>query len=110
MLVFRKKLLITLIAGTAVLGQLTISAQFGRILDSFPGINISSLLAEELIETAEGESQKEGKVFSGMDIFMLKEFFVLHNFYVSESIAVFFHTSGIPPFPYFDTYTPPPEG
>lgn len=110
MKVFRKKLLIILVTCVAIMSLLNISLQFNRIIDCFPGMNISSLLVEELAETAEGGSEKSSESVSEPELLLTKELNTLHNLFFNHSVDVFFYAVNIPPQPHFDKITPPPKG
>lgn len=110
MQVFRKKFLILMVTGVASLALLNVSMQFGRIIDCFPGMNLSYLLAEELAETAEGESEKGSESISELEFFLTRDNHTQHALSLSREISVLFHTTGIPPHPHFEKVTPPPKG
>ena len=104
---FRKNILVLLITCTGVLGLLNVSVQFGRIMDFFPGISMSLLLAEEITET-EG-SEKGTETSSEVELFMSKEAHVLQNLIISDAVEVYLHNIDIPVHPAFEKATPPPK-
>ncbi len=107
MYAFRKNIIVLSITLVGVLGLLNVSVQFGRILDFFPGINISLLLAEEIMET-EG-SEKGGESFSEIELFFAKEGYTLQNLIVDEAVEVYLHSVDIPAHPAFEKVIPPPK-
>lgn len=107
MYAFRKNIIILSITVAGVLGLLNVSVQFGRILDFFPGINMSLLLAEEVQET-EG-SEKGNESFSEVQLFIAREGYVFQSLIVNESIEVYLHSVDIPAHPAFEKATPPPK-
>lgn len=109
MQVFRKKILTFIVTSVAILALVNLSVQFGRIVDCFPGMNISYLLAEELAETAEGGQEKSSEAVSEIDFLLTKEYHSFQTQHFTQSIGVFLHHSGIPPHPHFDKVTPPPK-
>lgn len=96
-----------MIAGLSVLGLLNVSVQFGRILDFFPNINMSLLLAEEITET-EG-SEKSDENVSGPELFLTREAHELHSLLVNDAVEVYLHSVDIPLHPPFEKATPPPK-
>lgn len=104
---FRKNILVLCITFIGVLGLLNVSIQFGRIIDFFPGISISLLLAEEIMET-EG-SEKSNEPFSEVELFFSKEAYVLQNLIVNDAVEVYLHSVDIPAHPDFEKATPPPK-
>lgn len=96
-----------MITGFSVLGLLNVSVQFGRILDFFPNINMSLLLAEEITET-EG-SEKSDENFSVPELFLAREAHVLHSLLVNEAVEVYLHSVDIPLYPAFEKVIPPPK-
>jgi hypothetical protein len=107
MYAFRKNIAIYLITGMGVLGLLNVSVQFGRIIDFFPGISMSLLLAEELVET-EG-CEKGNEAFTTVDLFLAKETYVIQNLVVNHAVEVYLHSIDIPVHPAFEKATPPPK-
>lgn len=107
MYAFRKNIIVLSITCLGVLGLLNVSVQFGRILDFFPGISMSMLLAEEIHET-EG-SEKGSETFSGVELFLAHEGHVLHTMFVNEAVEVHLHSVEIPTHPAFEKVTPPPK-
>ena len=104
---FRKNILVFAITSFSVLGLLNVSVQFGRILDFFPGMNISLLLAEEITETEGGEKSSES--FSEIELFLNRDSYVLHNLLVNDAVEVCLHSVDIPVHPAFEKATPPPK-
>jgi len=109
MQVFRKKILTFIVTSVAILALVNVSVQFGRIVDCFPGLNISYLLAEELAETSEGGQEKSAETVSEIDFLLTKECHSFHTLFFTKSIGVFLHHSNIPQHPHFDKVTPPPK-
>jgi hypothetical protein len=103
----RKNILVFIVTGFSVLGLLNVSVQFGRILDFFPGMSISLLLAEEITET-EG-SEKSNENFSEVELFLSRNNHVLHNLLVNDAVEVYLHSVDIPAHPAFEKATPPPK-
>ena len=101
--------MVLMVTCVAVVALLNISFQFNRVIDCFPGMNLSFLLAEELAETAGGGSEKSNQSVFELEL-LTKEFNSLYNLFFSHSIGVFFHTVSIPQHPHFDKITPPPKG
>jgi hypothetical protein len=102
---FRKNIFVFFVTGMGVLGLL--SVQFGRIIDFFPGVSISVLLAEELAET---EGSEEGnEAFSAVDLFLTKEAYAMRNLIVSHAVEVCLHCAVLPVQPAFEKVTPPPK-
>jgi hypothetical protein len=104
---FRKNIIVLSITCMGVLGLLNVSVQFGRILDFFPGISISLLLAEEIHET-EG-SDKGNETFSEVELFLAREGHILQNMIVNDAVAVYLHSDDIPVHPAPEKVTPPPK-
>jgi hypothetical protein len=104
---FRKNILVYMIASFSVLGLLNVSVQFGRILDFFPGMNISLLLAEEITET-EG-SEKGNENILEVELFLTRDSYELHNLLVNDAVEVYLHSVDIPTHPSFEKTTPPPK-
>lgn len=104
---FRKNIIVLSITWMSVLGLLNVSVQFGRILDFFPNVSISLLLAEELLET-EG-CEKGNEETSTVDLFLLKHGNFLHTLIANEAIEVVFHSVNLPAHPAFEKVTPPPK-
>jgi hypothetical protein len=104
---FRKNIIVLSITCLGVLGLLNVSVQFGRILDFFPGISISLLLAEEIHET-EG-SEKGAETFSEVELFLAQEGHSLHSMIVNEAVEVYLHSVDIPTHPAFEKVIPPPK-
>lgn len=98
-----------MVTGVAALALLNVSMQFGRIIDCFPGMNLSYLLAEELAETTEGESEKGSESISEIEFFLPRNNHAQHALSLSKAIRVLFHTADIPPHPHFEKVTPPPK-
>lgn len=96
-----------MIASFSVLGLLNVSVQFGRILDFFPGMNISLLLAEEITET--GGSEKGNENFLEVELFLTRDSYELHNLLVNDAVEVYLHSVAIPAHPSFEKTTPPPK-
>lgn len=107
MYAFRKNIIVLSIAFLGVLGLLNVSVQFGRILDFFPGISISLLLAEEIHET-EG-SEKGNETFSEVELFLAREGHILQNMIVNDAVEVYLHSVDIPTHPAFEKVIPPPK-
>ena len=107
MYAFRKNIIILSITCMGVLGLMNVSVQFGRILDFFPGISMSMLLAEEIQET-EG-SEKGHESFSEVQLFLAREGYVIQNIIVNEAVEVYLHSVDIPLHPAFEKATPPPK-
>ena len=104
---FRKNLLVLSITIIGVVGLLNVSIQFGRIIDFFPGISMSLLLAEEIAET-EG-SEKGNESFSEIELFLSKSSHTLQNLIVNDAVEVYLHSVDIPAHPAFEKATPPPK-
>ncbi len=104
---FRKNIIVFLITGMGILGLLNVSIQFGRIIDFFPGVSMSLLLAEELAEETGCEKGNEG--FSSVDLFLTKEAYLTHSMIVDHAIETCFHSTEIPVHPAFEKATPPPK-
>jgi hypothetical protein len=107
MKVYRKKILILCITAIGVFGLLNVSVQFGKIIDFFPGISLSLLLAEEITET-EG-SEKGSESFSEIELFLTKGSFTIQNSIVDDSVEVYLHSVDLPAHPAFDKVVPPPK-
>ena len=107
MYAFRKNIVITLITATGVLGLLNVSVQFGRIIDFFPGISMSLLLAEELVETEDCEKGSES--LTTVDLFLSKEAHVIHNLGINYAVEAYFLSADLPAHPAFEKVTPPPK-
>lgn len=105
---FRKNIIVFMITGMGVLGLLNVSIQFGRILDSFPGVSMSLLLAEELAEETES-SEKGNETFSTVDLFLAREAHVLHNLIIDHAIETCLQAANLPAHPAFEKVTPPPK-
>lgn len=104
---FRKNIIVLSITSLGILGLLNVSVQFGRIMDFFPGMNISLLLAEEVHET-EG-SEKSNESFSEVELFLSREGHILQNMIVNEAVEAYLHSVDIPAHPAFEKATPPPK-
>lgn len=104
---FRKNIIVLSITCLGVLGLLNVSVQFGRILDFFPGISISLLLAEEIHET-EG-SEKAHETSTEIELFFAKGGYAIQNMIVNEAVEVYLHSVDIPTHPAFEKTTPPPK-
>ncbi len=104
---FRKNIVVFVITSFSVLGLLNVSVQFGRIIDFFPGMNISMLLAEEITETDGAEKSSES--FSQVELFISRDSYVLHNILVNDAVEVYLHSVDIPAHPAFEKATPPPK-
>lgn len=104
---FRTNIIVFAITCTGVLGLLNVSVQFGRILDFFPGISMSLLLAEEITET-EG-SEKNNETFSEVELFLAREGHIFKNMIVNEAVEVCLHSVDIPAHPAFEKVIPPPK-
>jgi hypothetical protein len=104
---FRKNLIVLSITWLGVLGLLNVSVQFGRILEFFPGISISMLLAEEITET---EGSEKGKEFSAeVELYLVKESYVIKNQIINGAVEVYLHSVSIPLHPAFEKVVPPPK-
>lgn len=103
---FRKNIIILSITCLGVLGLLNVSIQFGRILDFFPGISMSLLLAEEVAET---ESSEKSQETSEVELYLLKDSYIIHSLIINEAVEVYLHSTSIPAHPAFETLTPPPK-
>lgn len=104
---FRKNIIVLSITWLGVLGLLNVSVQFGRILDFFPGISVSLLLAEEITETEGSEKGQESS--SEIELYLVKDNYIIQNQIINEAIEVYLHSDAIPLHPAFDTVTPPPK-
>jgi hypothetical protein len=104
---FRKNIVVLAITCMGVLGLLNVSVQFGRILDFFPGISISLLLAEEIHET-EG-SEKGHETLSEVELFLSRADHMLHNMIANHDVEVYLHSVNIPAHPAFEKDIPPPK-
>lgn len=104
---FRKNIIVLSITCMGVLGLLNVSVQFGRILDFFPGISMSLLLAEEIAET-EG-SEKSNETFSEVELFLSREGHILQSMIINEAVEVYLHSVDIPAHPAFEKVIPPPK-
>jgi hypothetical protein len=109
MKVFRKKYLVSSIIGVAIFSLVNVSVQFGQIIDCFPGMYISYLLAEELLET-ESETEKGTETVNEFDFTLTKHANSSLSTLIEHAVGVFFHTTSIPPHPHFEKDTPPPKG
>lgn len=109
MQLFRKKLLAFIATSVTILALVNVSVQFGRIVDCFPGMNISYLLTEELAETAESGQEKSAEIVSEIDFLLNRDYHSFHTLFFTKSIGVFLHYSNIPQHPHFDKITPPPK-
>lgn len=107
MYAFRKNIIVLSITCMGVLGLLNVSVQFGNILDFFPGISMSMLLAEEIHET--GHSEKGNETSGSIKLFFTQEAYVLQNMIVNEAVEVHLHSVDIPAHPAFEKVTPPPK-
>lgn len=107
MYAFRKNIVILCITCVGVLGLLNVSVQFGRILDFFPGISISLLLAEEIHETE--SSGKNSETSCEVELFLAREGHVLQNRIVNHAVEVHLHSVNIPAHPAFEKDIPPPK-
>lgn len=107
MYTFRKNIIVLAITCMGVLGLLNVSVQFGRILDFFPGMSISMLLAEEIQET-EG-SEKGHEMGSQVELFLTRQGHTIQNMIVNEAVEVYLHSVDIPAHPAFEKATPPPK-
>lgn len=107
MYAFRKNIIVLAITCLGVLGLLNVSVQFGKILDFFPGISMSMLLAEEIHET-EG-SQKCPETSSDIQLFLTQEDHTFQSMIINEAVEVFLHSIDIPAHPAFEKATPPPK-
>jgi hypothetical protein len=107
MYAFRKNIIVLSITCLGVLGLLNVSVQFGRILDFFPGINISLLLAEEIHET--DSSEKANETSCEIELFLARGCYMLQNLIVNEAVEVYLHSVDIPTHPAFEKVTPPPK-
>lgn len=103
----RKNILIVVVTSAGIVGLLNVSVQFGKVLDMFPGISVSLLLAEELAETAGDEKATETQF---IDLYLPREISALHACAASESVDACKHDVGIPAHPAFEKVTPPPKG
>jgi hypothetical protein len=106
---FRKKILVSCIAIMAATSLVAISGQMATILKFFPGVNVSYLLSEELLETAEGEFGKETETTDGLEYYLNRNFKLRLTLHYSDFITSYFHNKEVPPHPYFEKNTPPPE-
>lgn len=104
---FRKNIIVLSITWLGVLGLLNVSVQFGRILDFFPGICLNLLLAEEITET-EG-SEKGQETSSEVELYLIKDSYVIQNQIINEAVEVYLHSVTIPLHPAFEKVTPPPK-
>lgn len=105
---FRKNIIVLSITCLGVLGLLNVSVQFGRIIDFFPGMSMSMLLAEEIHETE--NSEKGTETFgSNFKLFFNLEGYELQNMTATEAVEVYLHSVDIPPHPAFEKVTPPPK-
>lgn len=104
---FRKNILVYLVTSFSVLGLLNVSVQFGRILDFFPGMNISLLLAEEITETEGSEKGTENSL--EVELFITRDSNELHNLLINDAVEVYLHSVDIPVHPAFEKTTPPPK-
>lgn len=108
MYAFRKNIIVLSITCLGVLGLLNVSVQFGNILDFFPGISMSMLLAEEIHET---ENSEKGNETSGnVKLFFALKDYEFQNMIVDEAVEVHLHSVDIPTHPAFEKATPPPKG
>ncbi|HMV09483.1 MAG TPA: hypothetical protein PK325_18390 [Cyclobacteriaceae bacterium] len=107
MYAFRKNIAVFLITGLGVLGLLNVSVQFGRIIDFFPGISMSLLLAEELVETEDCE--KGNETFMTVDLILSKEAYVVQALVINHAVEVYLHSVDIPVHPACEKATPPPK-
>lgn len=105
---FRKNILVLLITSVGVLGLLNVSVQFANIVDLFPNVNMSLLLAEEIAET-EGNTEKGTENFSFSEIILSHESHELNNLFVSTAVNLIIHAVDIPVHPDFERVTPPPK-
>lgn len=107
MYAFRKNIIVLAITCMGVLGLLNVSVQFGKILDFFPGVNISMLLAEEIHETE--NSGKSTETLPEVELFLLREGHILQNMIVNEAVEVYLHSVDVPTHPAFEKVVPPPK-
>lgn len=105
---FRKNILVLLITSVGVLGLLNVSVQFASIVDLFPNVNLSLLLAEEITET-EGGTEKGNENSSPSELIFSRERHTLNNLVVSAAIELIIHAIDIPAHPDFERVTPPPK-
>lgn len=104
---FRKKIIVLSITFLGVLGLLNVSVQFGNILDFFPGISLSLLLAEEVTETS--CCDKDHNSFAEVELYIVKHGYVIHHQIVNKAVGVYLHSVDIPLHPAFEKVTPPPK-
>lgn len=104
---FRKNIIVFSITILGVLGLLNVSVQFGRILDFFPGINMSLLLAEEITETEGSEKGQESSI--EVELYLIKDSYVIQSQIVNEAVEVYLHSVTIPIHPAFEKVIPPPK-
>lgn len=104
---FRKNIIVFSITVLGILGLLNVSVQFGRILDFFPGINLSLLLAEEITEI-EG-SEKSQETSSEVELYIIKDSYIIQNQIINEAVEVYLHRVTIPLHPAFEKVVPPPK-
>lgn len=110
MSLFRKKILILLITGTAIIAVTNISIQLATIIQLFPSMNISNVLAEELIETAQDCSEESLDAYFGFDLFLTKDVYTLQNKSITNAVISFFNGIQLPTHPCLDKVIPPPKG
>jgi len=109
MQLLRKKFLAILVIAAAIVALLNSSVQLAAIIQLFPDIDISYALAEELIETAEDNTEKGVESSLALDLIFTGSEFILHNRNLGNSMISFFHRIQLPPHPYFNKFIPPPE-
>lgn len=105
---FRKNILVIFITSFGVLGLLNVSVQFANIVDLFPNVNMSLLLAEEITET-EGNTETGNENFSLSEIILSHESHQLNNLFVSAAVNIIIHSVALPAHPDFERITPPPK-
>ncbi len=105
----RKKLLVLTISAVGVLGLFNVSVQFGAIMDFFPGVNVSLLLAEEITETENSGSASTNNNYGELVWTTVKDGYVLHTLLVTSVAEIYLHTVNIPMHPAFEKVTPPPK-
>jgi hypothetical protein len=105
---FRKNILVLLITSVGVLGLLNVSVQFANIVDLFPNLNISLLLAEEITET-EGNTEKGTENFSLSELILSHESHDLNILFTTTATSLIIHAVELPVHPDFERVTPPPK-
>lgn len=104
---FRKNIVVFSITILGILGLLNVSIQFGRILDFFPGISMSLLLAEEITETEGSEKGQENS--SEIELYLIKDSYIIQSQIINEAVELYLHSVIIPLHPAFEKVTPPPK-